>query len=277
MRRKSSFDVAGWALVIVASGFLFCEQARADDTFCFSKAVAGQQAQRLGHLLEARDDFQACAQVACDPKVIERCTGWLADVEASLPTITAGARDAAGQDLPDVAVFVDGRPFVGASRGAELAIDPGPHVVRFERKGQSPVEQSIVTREHEKGRSVIAVLAPGQPDLDAGGGRRPLPTEVFVFAGVAVASAITWGYFSISGLSQRSEQGCGGPPGCAASAGADVTRRLVVGDIAGGVTVLAAAAAAWFYFTRPAAGDHSARVGIAPFVGPGAGGVAVTF
>src|ERR1700691_3636156 len=74
--------------------------ARADDAACFQAAVEGQKLTRSGKLRDARERFVACAQRACEAAaVVDKCTGWLKEVEAALPSLTIAVKDEDGHDL----------------------------------------------------------------------------------------------------------------------------------------------------------------------------------
>ena len=78
------------------------------------------------------------------------CTVWLAEVEKGLPTVVVSARSDAGTDLTDIAVLVDGRPFMSMLDGRSIPIDPGPHTFRFVRAGSASIERQVVAVEGEK-------------------------------------------------------------------------------------------------------------------------------
>src|SRR5262245_50081541 len=76
-------------------------------------AQAYEQAQSLQmehRLLEARAELQVCTNEKCPKQVSADCWRWLANVEASTPTLVITARSAAGEDLVDVTFSIDGRP-----------------------------------------------------------------------------------------------------------------------------------------------------------------------
>ncbi|HEY6462313.1 MAG TPA: hypothetical protein VIY73_19230, partial [Polyangiaceae bacterium] len=75
---------------------------------CFSAAESAQRVRAQGHLLDAREKLRVCAHPTCPAAVRDDCTTWLAEVEEELPSIVVHARDAAGNDVADVRVLVDG-------------------------------------------------------------------------------------------------------------------------------------------------------------------------
>ncbi len=235
--------------------------ATATDEVCFAAAADGQRARNEGRLLSARAHFDVCAQRTCDAKVVQRCVGWLAEVEAATPSIVLAVQDASGHDLVDASVFIDGVAREGVLGGRAMPLDPGPHVVRCVRPGVDPVEQSIVMREREKARPIRIVFAAPAVARDVTAARPPrVPVSVYLLGGVGILSLAVGTYFGVSGLTDRSSLGCAVE--CSRDEAAAVSRQLLVADVVSGVGVIALGAATWLYLTRPSGGDI--RVSAAP-------------
>jgi hypothetical protein len=132
--------------------------AAADATACAQAASQGQTLRDAHKLLEARDQFRACAATTC-PRVLQPdCTMWFQDVEKAIPTIVLQAKDGGGGDLIDVRVTVDGQPFAMRLDGLAVAMNPGAHVFRFELPDGASVEKQQVVREGEKNSTVLGVF-----------------------------------------------------------------------------------------------------------------------
>ncbi|WP_437970518.1 hypothetical protein WMF04_15070 [Sorangium sp. So ce260] len=151
------------SLVAAALAALACLQpasARAGDAeACFTASEEGQRLRDEGRLREARARFIACGGAACPDLVQSDCAGWLSDVTARVPTLILSAQDEQGLDVADVRVTIDGAPLAGRLDGKAVEVDPGEHVLRFERAGSDPLELRLVVREGEKLRRVSARLA----------------------------------------------------------------------------------------------------------------------
>jgi hypothetical protein len=158
---------------------------------CVSAVEDGQRLQRSGRLRAAREKFLACDKSECPAEVRAVCDRLVNAVEASLPTVIFGARDAADKDLVAVRVLVDGSPLLPSVDGKAVPLDPGPHQLRFEHEGSNPIDESVVVREAEKNRLIVVTFAESK---GAGAGasgnetRRPIPPVVFVLGGLGVAS-----------------------------------------------------------------------------------------
>jgi hypothetical protein len=146
---------AAWA-------WLGARTASGDETkvTCIAAADRGQELRDEGKYGAAREAFVACARDACPAVIAKSCLRWLTDLDAALPTVVIGARDAEGRDVAAARVLVDGVVVAEKLDGMPRSIDPGPHVVRVEREGSAPSEVHVVVRAAEKGRAIVATLAP---------------------------------------------------------------------------------------------------------------------
>lgn len=233
--------------------------ARADgdaphEDVCFDAAVAGQKARKNGELRKAREEFLRCAHAACPGEVTSRCTGWVAEVDAAMPSVLVAPQDDRGRDLTRGTVRVDGEPRSEAFRGEPIVLEPGAHVVRFELEGRAPVEQQIVVREGEKNRHVALRLAP----LPA-----KAPVTPFVLGGIGIASGLAFGALSIVGMLDRQSSHC--DTGCPSAAYNRVNAELIAADITlGAAALFLGIAIIDFVVTRPS--SSRSRAAFAPLV-----------
>jgi len=243
--------------------------ARADDKQVCVRAVERAQVQRLdGKLREAHDGFVTCARAVCPEAIRDDCTRWIAEVEASLPTVVIDAVWTDGRDAAGLSVILDGQPLPEAAVGRAVALDPGEHAFRFEVPGAAPVEARTVIREGEKNRVVrvtFTALAPVPPatrppvlprGLPPAPGeartRRPVPTSAFVVGGFALAGFGGFAYTGGSGLGQLDHLRSTCAPSCDPSLVESARREILVGDILGLAALVAAGVATWLVVTRPA-------------------------
>ncbi len=275
-----------WALVAAATPTL----ARAESPAASQCIAAAEQSQPLrdhGKLKEAREKLLACSRPECPSFVRTDCTKWLADLDGVMPRVVFSAVDSAGADLVDVRVSVDGGAVAQHLDGREIEIDPGPHTVRFEHAGSAPIDQQVVIREGDRHRNLSATFAPTaaspsppepspapQEQAAAGGRPRVLPIALF---GIGAAGLAAASYFWLSGLADHSRLGsdCAPTHSCSQSAVDSGRDKLVVGDVAGGLGILAAAIGAGILIFgqthphAPASGSASVELKAA------AGGVAI--
>jgi hypothetical protein len=239
----------------------FASPVRADPPDRQQCAHAYESAQRLrrAHALRgARESLLVCSHAECPGWVKKECTPWLAEVEEALPTIIVTARDDAGPRT-DVRVKVDGEVVAEKISNDPIAIDPGTHTISFEAPGAKRVEQRITLAEHEHDRRLEIDLvggktqepkAPPKPEKPTDP-EEPTPVLTYVFGSVGAVTLGFGMYFQLSGMSQRSAlDACA--PSCSAGQVDDARRSLWAGNILLGVSVVAIAAAVYFYVARPA-------------------------
>jgi len=227
--------------------------ARADTVDeCVGAVASGQKEQRAGALRAARASFLSCDKVECPAQVRGVCDSLLTSVEASLPTVIFGARDALGSDLVTVRVLVDGVEAAASLDGKAVPIDPGPHSLRFERAGSAPIEQRAVIRESEKNRMFLVTFPPpeGVPGKSGEGTARgrPVPVVAYVLAGAGVASLGVFTALDVNGQSVYDT--C--KSGCSSSTKSGLTTERDVALTLGGVGIVSLGVATWLFLTRPA-------------------------
>ena len=139
---------------------------------CINAAETGQQLRSSGRLIQARRALAACTASSCPTVVRRDCGRWVEEIDAAQPSVSVKLEDAAGGDVPDGKVLLDGEPMVRAADGRATPVDPGAHKVVWSRETGRSVEQDVVVREGERNR-VIVLRAPS-PGLVAprGLGRR---------------------------------------------------------------------------------------------------------
>jgi hypothetical protein len=235
----------------------------ADKVACVEAAEEGQRLQKEGHLVSARDRLLVCASRECPDVVSQDCTGWLGEVQRSLASVVVKAQGAAGEPLSDVSVFLDGSELSERAPTASIDVDPGDHVVRCERVGFIPVEQSVHVSEGERGDEVDCRLAQATtkaPDAGRPKGdprilqavppgpptRGPLPWVVWPLGGLGVAGIGTFTYFALEGKAEentlRGKTGCA--PKCTSAQLEPVETKFLVANVSLGVGIVALAAAA---------------------------------
>ncbi len=252
-------------------------RARADEKLaCVAAADAAQQQRSAGKLRQARASLHICAREVCPAIVKSDCTQWLAEVEASVPTIVLRAQDPRGQDVGDVKVQLDGVPIADKIDGLPIEIDPGPHVLTGERAGSKKLRQDIVIRTGDRNRTIAllledipAIVVPPPPETP------PVRTNTlaWVFTGVAVAAAGTGTFFGVRVLSEVNtlKKTCVGP--CTDAELDPVRTKQNIADVSFAVALLSAGAATYFFLSPsrpPATTLPSREVLVTPLFG-GAG------
>jgi hypothetical protein len=228
-------------------GVTLSSSARADTTHeCVEAASSGQTMRDSGKLISARDAFVRCSVEACPAVVRESCERWSADVITRLPSITLGAKSEAGEDLADVAVSVDGSIVTHKLDGHAIAIDPGPHDLIFHADGFTDARQSLIVREGEKARPVVATLSrpaasePSPKPLFSSSKRDRTP--LVVTGAITAVGAAGFAVFGIWGQSEKDHLSstCAPSETCAPDDVSAARTKLIVADISLAVGVIGA-------------------------------------
>lgn len=152
------------AALIVAASLFASAAARADEKQ--TCVAAHEKAQRLridAKLRAAKEQLVVCSRPECPVIIRQDCAQWMAEVNASLPSIVIAARDTSGHDVLAVRVTIDGVTVAEQLDGKPIAVDPGPHKLRYQTSGKPAVEEQILVREGERNRPMTVTFAPSAP------------------------------------------------------------------------------------------------------------------
>lgn len=267
--------------------------AAADKESCVKASDSAQKNKSGKKLRAAKKDLLICVQDDCPAIVKKDCDAWLAEVEASLPTIVLSAKDATtGNDIFDVKVTLDGEPLTEKLDGSAIAIDPGPHTIHWEAAGMPAQDSKILVKEAEKNRTVTVTLGapaappPPTPTPTTAPAPAPIveksgpPPAAWIFGGIGVAGIAGFAYFGLSGRSdvQHLRDTCA--PYCDKSDEDPAKRKLLVADIALGVGIVSLGLATYFFVSssgRESPKPAALRVDASPVAGGGTFQIAGTF
>jgi hypothetical protein len=232
----------------------------ADREACISAHEDAQLMRLRGRYTAARERLLSCAQSACPALISNDCIAWLAEVDASLPSVVFAVADSDSRDLIEVKVHANGALLTERIDGRAVPLDPGVYTLRFEAPGYARFEQVVTVREGQKQRLIRAQLAPLEPGAAAAAaasGAEPaaerrlmIPLSSYVLGGTALASlgvGITLAALGKREL-DRLEPKCEAD-GCTRGEKVHGKRLYVTADVAFGVSAGLAIAATWLYFT----------------------------
>jgi hypothetical protein len=150
------------AFAALAASSLLAFTALADDKQVCSDAYSKAQTFRDAHkLVVAREQLRICARAECPGFIAKDCAGWLKDVEPRIPSVVFVAKNAAGSDVADVKVTMDGAPLVTKLDGLAVDIDPGAHTFDFEAPDGRAEEKAVVTEGAKAQRISVTFGGPG--------------------------------------------------------------------------------------------------------------------
>ncbi|MFO0550051.1 MAG: hypothetical protein U0271_16770 [Polyangiaceae bacterium] len=254
--------LAALAAVLALAGPAHATDAAPSADACVDAYEEGQRQRAAGALGRARAEFEICAESTCPDLTKGDCTTWLAEVDASLPTITLVVTDEAGADVADVRVSIDGALVAERLDGKAIPIDPGPHELTLERAGSPAKKVSIVAREGEGNRRVEVKL--GADDSASSGSIHPV---TWVFAGLGVAGLATFAIAAGLGYAAQSDAEDTCSPHCSDDVVQSIRVKYIAADVGLAVGLTFAAAAV-------VAGAVSAATSVSVAVAPGPDGFA---
>jgi hypothetical protein len=225
--------------------------ATAPKVECVSQLDRAQSLQTARKMRDARTSYLACSAPSCPELVREDCSRSLVALDAALPTVVFSAR-ADGHDVSDARVLLDGEAVSSALDGHAVALDPGSHVVRFERTGGGVSEVRLVAREGEKNRPVSASFVSAtpaeKPKMESG--RFPVLPVILGGTGLLALGGSFYVRLNADSDADRLRSSCA--PSCDQSSRDALSDKLVVANVALGVGVgaLALAAATWLFDPR---------------------------
>lgn len=242
-------------------------------------ANAYEQAQRTrneGLFRASRENLLICADDLCPPVLRNECVKWLGEVDAAMPTVLIVAKDAAGNEVSDVTVVVDGTKLLDHLDGKALPVDPGVHLFKFKREGNHTVEQKVLIREAEKRRPIAVTFGatsdtpvddkPVKPATSSSS----VPVATYLLAGVGVVALgvsvpMYLGYFDKKSRLDECE-----PVGCKQEDVDAARRQLITANVFTWVGVAAIGTGVIVWAAAP-------KSNVSASVAPLPGGVAGTF
>jgi hypothetical protein len=209
------------------------------------------------------------------------CAKSLAEVEGSIATVVVHARDAEGRDVVAVKVQMDGQPLLEKLEGVAVAVDPGPHKLRYEFPNGNVVEDDVLITEGEKRRMLSVALkkeqAPVAPAIEPSRGPGPAP---WIIGGVGLAALVGFGLMEIPIQSQYSSltDGCGKTQSCTQAQKDSLTSLYAPAAILLGAGILGASVGAtWLIVSAVTHGKTVTGSFITPVAGGAFAGYARAF
>ncbi|MBL8608325.1 MAG: hypothetical protein JNL38_13460 [Myxococcales bacterium] len=200
--------------VAAVAGIAAAPAARADTkAVCAAASEHGQRMRLARRLPQALEDFEMCAKDSCPDVVARDCRAWLAEVRDLVATIVLVARSAAGDDVRDARVFVDGELRATALERQTLLMAAGRHTLRIEAPGYAPAEEALLLGYGEQGRVVEVLLrkaaAPPPPESPPPPPAAPSSVNVppLVVAGVGASALVVGGALMVVAVN-RLPAGC---------------------------------------------------------------------
>ncbi len=249
---------ARWvAMAFVAWGRLGHADPRSKE--CIDAHADGQVLRGQHKLLDAKRKFVACVAEDCPLLVQKDCAELLKEVDSATPSVVFAGLDVQGRDTTRISVKVDGRVLASELDSVAVPLDPGAHSFEFTANSGAVQRVSVVLREAEKQRRVIADFrqrAPrGSPAPAERSSRPGPPLLTYVFGGVGLAALGSFAYFAASGHAIENEfDEC--KPNCQGNEARESTMRTryAIADVSLGVAIVSIGLGGYFWLSNaPAA------------------------
>lgn len=237
-----SVRVTSSILAAVATLSVFVPALAADPNrkACVEATEKGQTLRDDNKFADARAQFLICSESTCPAVIAKQCTEWLQKLEADQPSIAFRAKDAAGKDLVDVQVSVDGTPLTSTLDGKALNVEPGVHTFKYVHAGAPDVEEKVVVRVGEKNRFVDVTFAtaavtpvplapPPSPSPSGGGFKIPVVAWVSGIVGLAGFGAMA--AFAVMANGDESSLRTSCAPHCAQSDVDAIQTKLTLANV----------------------------------------------
>ncbi|MBX3230981.1 MAG: hypothetical protein KIT84_36590 [Labilithrix sp.] len=276
MRRWPAAIAAAWLFAVVPASAADITKGQ-----CIEANTAGQTLRKEGKLSAAASQLQVCSDPKCPEILRADCQQRLEELEAAYPSILFDVKDAAGHDVADVKVTVDGKPFVDKLSGSPMRIDPGSHEITFEIANEKPLTRTFVLKEGEKLRKErisFGAEAPPPPPPPPANPPPPPPKQEssgtaelqrYGGLGLAAAGVVAIGvgaFYGVKAIGKASDQekSCKSASDCrnypqalSDHDGAEVWGRFsTIGFIAGSVLLVGGAV---LFFTAPKSSDSALK------------------
>jgi hypothetical protein len=242
---KKIFVSACSALALFAS-----TSAWADDKSSCADAYEKAQTLRDGNqFVRAREQLRICARPACTRFIARDCTAWLVEIEPRIPSVVFFAKDAAGTDLSNVTVSMDGAVLTQQLDGHAIEVDAGKHTFTFALPDGKQLDQTYVVLEGQKAQRVGVTAPPSAPPGAGDGNSReatkpvvPLPpaddsggapsswsgrkTLSLAVVGAGLAGVAVGTVFGLKAMSSSNDQ----KSACSSSTCGDSNRQQAISD-----------------------------------------------
>jgi hypothetical protein len=169
---------------------------------CIGAHAEGQVLRSKGSLLLARERFRTCAAESCPGLIRGECSTLASDVDAALPTVVLVAVSGREQDVGAASVRIDEKADWLTLDGRAVPLDPGQHRFTFQLQDKRTQVVSVLLREAEKYRRVVARFDALPAEPSAGRGVHPL---VYVFGGLGVVAGGSFAYFAVNGRAREDD------------------------------------------------------------------------
>lgn len=224
---------------------------------CLAAHERAQDERQSSQLLAARRLLRECAAASCPSLVSRDCVGWLAELDAQIPSVIFRATQD-GKDVVALEVREGSKLLTESLSGTPLELDPGPHRFVATLPSFPPQEATYVLQAGDKARVVQfvftsppVVVPPPAPARPATPPLRPIPAHTYWLGGASLVAAATGGLLGIFALNERQDVKARCAPLCTEQHLRGVKHLALASDIALGLALVGAGLTVYSYAARP--------------------------
>lgn len=257
---------------------------------CVDAHLTTQQLRKAAKLSAAKDALLICVQEGCPKPIKDDCGGWLAEIDAQIPSVVVTAKGKDGRDTTDVRVLIDGVKVADRLDGVAIDLDPGPHEIGCEHQGDKRVEK-VVAVQAQKSRPITCsfYVAPERRPPEPPAADAPQAIAGYVIGVLSLGGFASFAAFGIIGTNDASElnKSCGpdAPEPFTQTCTDDqidpVEKKLLVADISliGGVSLLAVSMGLLLdhFLSSPDDETPTVQIDVGPTLGGAAGQLTLSF
>jgi hypothetical protein len=242
----------------------------ADKAQCASAAEVGQRLFKSHKFVAAREQLRVCSSKDCPDVIFSECTQWLGEVDRSVASVVLKPVDDAGHRIDDVKVTENGVVIAEHTGESAVEIDPGPHVLRFEKPDFDFVEQHVQLDEGRRNQEVSVTMhphatpPPPPPKAEGGSSGTGLLVGGVTATVLAVAGAGVFIGAGLAGISDQNALKTSCAPNCTSSQVSPVQTKFTVANVGlvTGVVALVAAGVFWVLYGTRAPDKHVSLSGV---------------
>lgn len=242
--------------------------AQADDLdACVEASESAQALRDEGKYLLARENLLRCARDVCPAVVRRDCLSGLERLDAVTPSVVFSVSGVAPDKVSEVKISIQGHGETYGVTGRPVQVDPGPHSIRF-GLGKDTVELSVVFKAGDANRPVEGAFA--KPDPTPPSASTAPSTDApddaapnWLGYSLVGAGALALGGMTVLWVRGRGElkdlrEGCGATRSCDEGDVDRARNTILLGDVIGGVGVLAIGVGVYALATGASTPKHDA-------------------
>ncbi len=157
-----SAGAAAMALFLTTPAHAAGAKEKSACTAAYTAYKSAIDAEKAGHLREARETLRTCAEATACAGLAPKCAAKYTQLGADMPSIVPIVADDTGTPRADVEVRMDGQMLTSKLDGKGIPVEPGLHELTFSADGKVVGTQKVLVVEGQRNRTVSVVIGGGE-------------------------------------------------------------------------------------------------------------------